>query len=238
MRYQFTAFYQLHWSAKIYNHFHGLRNTFIKMYKTIRLVNTNFIYLCMAFSKRQIEIIEVSMQLIASKGIQNLTTKNIAEEMGFTEPSIYRHFQNKTAILEGIIKHYQDEMKMQSQIVLASKKSPMEKLFDLVKIQFAHFSKNRSISVIIFSELIFQHDEKLALTVSNVIKKKLQLTVSMIKKGQQEGCIRTDVDASGLATMYIGSIRFTLLQWKLNGFTLDLNLEAKKLNNNLARLLK
>ena len=192
----------------------------------------------MAFSKRQIEIIEVSMQLIASRGIQNLTTKNIAEEMGFTEPSIYRHFKNKTSILEGIIRHYQNEMRIQSQIVLASKKSHLEKLLDLVKIQFAHFSKNPSISVIIFSELIFQHDEKLALIVTNVIKKKLQLTVSMIKKGQTEGCIRSDIDASGLATMYIGSLRFALLKWKINAFALDLNVEATKLNNNLATLLQ
>ena len=192
----------------------------------------------MAFSKRQVEIIEVSMKLIASKGIQNLTTKNIAEDMRFTEPSIYRHFKNKTAILEGIIKHYQDEMRIQSQIVLKSKKSHLEKLLDLVKIQFVHFSKNPSISVIIFSELIFQHDEKLALTVSNVIKKKLQLTVNMINSGQKEGCIRKDIDAPGLANMYIGSLRFTLLDWKINGFASDLNKEAIILTNNLARLLQ
>lgn len=192
----------------------------------------------MAFSKRQVEIIDVSMELVASKGIQNLTTKNIAKEMGFTEPSIYRHFNNKTAILEGIILHYQDEMRIQSKCIIESNKSSLNKLLDLVKIQFEYFNHNPAISVIIFSELIFQNDEKLALTVSNVIKKKLELTINMIKKGQHERCIRRDIGASSIATMYIGSLRFTLLQWKLNGFQTDLNEEAIKLNKNLAKLLR
>ena len=46
-------------------------------------------------STRQLEIIEVSGKILMQKGILGLTTKNLAQEMKFSESALYRHF-NKT----------------------------------------------------------------------------------------------------------------------------------------------
>jgi len=48
---------------------------------------------------RQIEIINKSIDIIATKGIQGLTIKNLSKEIGISEPAIYRHFESKTDIL-------------------------------------------------------------------------------------------------------------------------------------------
>lgn len=47
------------------------------------------------FTVRQKQIIQQSIQLIADKGIQGLTIKNISKSIGISEPAIYRHFDNK-----------------------------------------------------------------------------------------------------------------------------------------------
>ena len=52
----------------------------------------------MKFTRRQIEIINAATQLIGDTGINNVTTKNLAEEMGFSEPALDRHFISKTEI--------------------------------------------------------------------------------------------------------------------------------------------
>ena len=52
---------------------------------------------------RQKEIIEVSLNLIAGKGIQGLTIKNISKEIGISEPAIYRHYENKIQILIALL---------------------------------------------------------------------------------------------------------------------------------------
>ena len=57
----------------------------------------------MIFTKRQIEIIDASKDLIGEKGVQNLTIKNLAKKMSFTEPALYRHFKDKTQILSGLL---------------------------------------------------------------------------------------------------------------------------------------
>jgi AcrR family transcriptional regulator len=177
------------------------------------------------------------MKLIAQHGIQHLTTKNIAVAMGFTEPSIYRHFKNKTAILEGILHYYRDQMKVPVQQILQSKMNILEQLLEMIEVQFSHFTKHPAISIVIFSDSIFQHEQSLSKTVKGIIERKVKLTDTMMTAGQKEGVIRKDVSPTVLTTMYIGCIRFTLLKWKLSGYAFDLNGETKKLRKSLTVLL-
>lgn len=48
-------------------------------------------------------IIEATLALIADSGLSNLTTKEIAERAGASEASIYYHFADKAALVEGVI---------------------------------------------------------------------------------------------------------------------------------------
>jgi len=50
------------------------------------------------FTKRQTQIIQASVAIIATKGIQGLTMKKIAASIGISEPAIYRHFASKNEI--------------------------------------------------------------------------------------------------------------------------------------------
>lgn len=48
-------------------------------------------------------IIRATLAVIADSGLSNLTTKEIAERAGASEASIYYHFADKTALVEGVI---------------------------------------------------------------------------------------------------------------------------------------
>ena len=47
------------------------------------------------FTDRQIEIMEAATNRISKYGIQNLTIKTLAEDIGLSEPALYRHFKSK-----------------------------------------------------------------------------------------------------------------------------------------------
>ena len=47
-------------------------------------------------TKRQDEILDIALNLLADGGVKNLTMKRIAESIGVSEPAVYRHFKNKT----------------------------------------------------------------------------------------------------------------------------------------------
>ncbi|KKI90072.1 transcriptional regulator [Bacillus sp. SA1-12] len=54
-----------------------------------------------------------AINLISEKGYNSVTTKEIAEEAGFSEKTLFRHFGSKQNLLETAFKrfHYSEEMK-------------------------------------------------------------------------------------------------------------------------------
>lgn len=192
----------------------------------------------MNFTNRQIEIIEAATNLIGERGIQNLTTKNLAKKMNFSEPALYRHFKNKTDILSSVLKYYRDQLKGGIFNILSSKTSGLDKIDAIFKFQFAHFSKTPAIVMVIFSETSFQYDEKLSKTVLEIMSQKKELMTTVIEFGQNDGSIRNDLDKSHLATMLMGSLRLTILRWRLTNFTFNLQEQGNSILSTLKQLIK
>ena len=55
---------------------------------------------------RQQEIIDTSLEIISTIGIQGLTIKNLSKRIGISEPAIYRHYENKISILLAILDYF------------------------------------------------------------------------------------------------------------------------------------
>lgn len=191
----------------------------------------------MEYSARQIEIINAATELINQGGIQQLTTKALAKKMGFSEPAIYRHFKNKTDILSSVLNYFGMGLKTKMTELIQSEDKGIEKLKQIIDFQFEHFSNHPAIVMVIFAETSFQYEEKLSISVLNILTNKKERVESIIQQGQQDGSIRSDVNANQLASVFMGSMRFTILQWRLNNYSNDLKLEGKGLWSTLFRLL-
>ena len=190
----------------------------------------------MNFTKRQIEILDASKELIGAKGIQNLTIKNIAKKMSFSEPAIYRHFKDKTEIIKSVLLFQREIIKSGIFKIIESDISSVEKLKTIMDFQFSHFKENPSIITIIFSESSFQYF--VAEIIRKMIKKRNQKLIQILKEGQIEGDIRNDISAEQIATIIMGSMRLTVLNWKLSNFETDLTKEGKELWQTIEKLIK
>ena len=192
----------------------------------------------MNFTKRQIEIIKSATILIGEKGIQNLTTKNLAEKMSFSEPALYRHFKNKTEILKSVLLYYKSELKNELSAIINSEITGKEKIKAIIDFQFNHFNKNPAVIMVIFSETSFQYDNILSKTVAEIMKQKKAIVDTIILNGQQENSIRNDIEASQLTNIIMGSMRFTILRWRLSNFEKNLIKERNKLWITIETLIK
>lgn len=192
----------------------------------------------MDFSKRQIEIIESATKLIGEKGIQNLTTKNLAAEMGFSEPALYRHFKGKTEILESVLIYYKEKLGEGLKTIIHSDSYGIDKIKAMIEFQFNHFINYPAVIMVIFAETSFQYDSVLSKAVSDIMNHKRMMVSKIIQKGQEEGNIRNDISAEQLATTIMGSMRFTVLRWRLSDFNFNLIEEGKTLWNTIELLIK
>jgi len=192
----------------------------------------------MNFTKRQLEIIEAATQLIGEKGIQNLTTKNLAAEIGFSEPALYRHFKGKTDILKSVLVFYKETLSQGLQKIFSSDITGLDKIKKMIEFQFDHFIKKPAVIMVIFAETSFQYDSLLSKQVSEVMAQKRKMVGKIIASGQAEGSIRNDISADQLTTTVMGSMRFTILSWRLSNFEFDLLNEGKILWNTIETLIK
>ncbi len=190
------------------------------------------------YTKRQQEIINASIQLIARDGIQQLTIKNLAHELSITEGAIYRHFKSKMDILLGILDQFRSSKAHALGQVTSEDRSEIEKLEQIFLQRFKQFSNNPALTAVIFSEEIFQNDKKLANEVYDIMESVQKTILSIIEKGQKNDNIRKDIPSTSLSMMFIGTLRFIVTKWHLSGFAFDLEQEGIELWHGIERLIR
>ncbi|MFT6503763.1 MAG: AcrR family transcriptional regulator [Crocinitomicaceae bacterium] len=192
----------------------------------------------MDLSKRQIEIIEAATRLIGNGGVQSLTTKSLAAEMGFSEPALYRHFSDKNEILKSVLIYYKEILREGLVNIVRSELTGKEKIKAMIDFQFKHFVKFPAVIMVIFSETSFQHNSQLSEVVSGILLQKRKVVSSIIASGQEEGSFRDDISPDQLASVVMGSMRFTILRWRLSNFDFDLVKEGNELCKTIDLLME
>lgn len=188
-------------------------------------------------SDRQLEIIQMSLRIIATRGIQNLTTKNIAREIGISEAALYRHFESKLAILIAILDEFEQDA--DRLLKLLTHDGPvLDRLTHFMQQRYQTFRDNPDLSRVMFSNEIFMYEEQLAQRVVMIMHKHKILIVECLIEGQTRGEIRADILPKDVFRLLIGSMRLTVTQWYLTNYGFDLEADGFRLWESLKRLIQ
>lgn len=188
-------------------------------------------------SERQEQIINESIKLIAEKGIQGFTIKNLSKAIGISEPAIYRHFDSKTHILLSILDSFTEMAEMLSGLIDNNKLSAVQKISYMFNRMVDMFNKTPSLVSVIFSEEIFKNEEILKNKIIHILNKNEETLEAIIKKGQEKNEIRTDLSEKSLALVVMGPLRLLVKRWDLNAHNFNLKKEGKILLETINKIL-
>ena len=188
------------------------------------------------FSDRQQQIVETAIKLIADKGIQNLTTKNLAKEIGISEPALYRHFSSKLEILKAVIINFQIKMKPALQKLNKSTNS-LNKIESFILEHLKIISQNPDFAKVIFSEANFQNEDELILKMNNMMNQSHKILETVVQSGQSNNEIRIDISSLSIIRMIIGSMRLLVTQWSMSGMIFNLETEGEQLCTDMKKLI-
>ncbi len=189
-------------------------------------------------TERQIEIVNRSIEIIATKGIQGLTIKNLSKEIGISEPAIYRHFESKTDILLAILKSFEEVSSFMNEAMKGSNGSAISKIEFMFSKIVEIFSQEPSHISVIFSEEVFKNEEILKDKIIEIMTIKIKTIESIILEGQKKGELRNDIDYKTLGLIVIGSLRIMVKQWDLNNQHENLQEEGQQLLKGLKLILE
>ncbi len=163
---------------------------------------------------RQQEIMQCALDVIAESGVQMLTIKSIAQKMGMTEAALYRHFESKYEILAAIVDYFGTLGMENVKKALARSTTAMEKLEAITYERFKMISENKALICMITDEEIFKHEKKLLKKMIELHNDSFVLMEDLIKTGQKNGEIRTDIDARYFFNAIIGAFQFIGKKWR------------------------
>ena len=188
-------------------------------------------------TERQKEILESALDLISKKGMQGLTIKNLAKSIGVTEPAIYRHYENKMMILVSILDLFKSNTYQIYEKELKSDFSAIEKIEHLFDSHFSAFSDSPALVSVIFAEELFRGEPSLVKKIAEIIGRNSNAITAIVIEGQTKGELRTDIDASHLSTLILGSLRLFVKKWQFSEYTFNLKTEGTKLFDSLKLMI-
>ena len=138
----------------------------------------------MDIKPRQLEIMEAAGQLMTESGYAALTTKRLAERMGFSEPALYRHFKNKEEILLTMLHYLAASMEERLTEVTACVSDPSERVEAMFGSHFRFFTQYPHFLMAIFASGVLDQTPALDKGITDLMEVKRRHLLGTIKEGQ------------------------------------------------------
>jgi TetR/AcrR family fatty acid metabolism transcriptional regulator len=191
----------------------------------------------MEYSRKQQKIIDATIDIIIREGIDRVTTRRIAKELGITDPALYNHFESKEAILAAVCDlTFQEYDKAWNQIDMLEGKG-LERVRQVFLSRCKIHDQNPRISYIqLNGSAIFKNASELSKKFAEYLQRDEEFTVSLIKEAQKTGEARTDISARDLSQVISGAFLDILVQWLSQGSANSLYEQGKRIWNAIVTL--
>jgi len=105
----------------------------------------------MPATKRQQEIMNAALTVIAAEGVEHLTVRRIAKRLSITDAALYKHFDGKAGILAAVVEQFRiDSLKALD--AAAKGVTPLDKVRLFFLDRAAYFAANPEMVPLLFPE--------------------------------------------------------------------------------------
>lgn len=178
--------------------------------------------------ERRLEIVETTLRLAASLGPDRITAEAIAQELGVSQPAIFRHFPRKDAIWTATIDWLEDSLAATWSAAVAAAPAG-DALAAVVAAHFAFIERHPAVPLVLLSpELQARHDG-VRQAVMRLMGRYHATLRELVAAGIACGRYSATVDPARAAWMLIAIIQGVALRWAAGGGRFDIREEGAAL---------
>ncbi|MFA7395609.1 MAG: TetR/AcrR family transcriptional regulator [Sphaerochaetaceae bacterium] len=178
---------------------------------------------------RQIELIEVAIELTSKEGIQALTIRNVSAQVGISEAAVYRHFESKQSLLKSVLLYLGELLNPLFEELITTDTKPQRALATFLTRLFRLIEQNNAFTLTLYAEETFNVEPALKEDLLHLMTTNLGRLAQFFTHAARLGQCRTDVSADQLALITFGTIRLSVSTWRLNDLTHSLSEEGNQL---------
>lgn len=178
--------------------------------------------------ERQGEIIRVAIELAADKGVDSVTTQDMADAMHLTQGAIFRHFATKDDIWVAVIEWVRERLMKVLDKAAADATDPLNAIERMFFAHIAFISKHPAIPRLLFSELLHKKNTKLRQLIQGIISGYEARIASLLNEAKSQSLASANLDSQSTAVLYIGMIQGLVMQSSIFGGKHSLQQEAER----------
>lgn len=182
----------------------------------------------MSSEERQSEIVRAAIHLAAEKGVDSVTTQDMADAMKVTQGTIFKHFPTKDDIWLAAIHWIRGRL---MSVVEKAASEATDPINAIERMFFAHITfigKHPSIPRLLFTEMLHKRNSKLHELIQGIISGYESKIASLLEAAKAQSLVSCDLDSKNAAVLYIGMIQGLFMQVAIFGGKRTLLDEAKK----------
>ena len=162
--------------------------------------------------ERREEIVRVTLELAARQGVDDVTTQDMAREMGVTQGAVFRHFPSKDSIWLAVMQWVRERLMSRLGRAAAEGHDPLDALQRMFYAHIDFITDHPAIPRVLMSEHLHDRSSALRQVVTEIMLAYEAKIAGLLTDAQTQGLARADLDAHAAATLYIGMIQGLVLQ--------------------------
>jgi len=153
---------------------------------------------------RQAQIKKAVLEIISTEGLQQLSTRNLAQKVGISEGAVFRHFASKRDIILGIMEDVRRDLQASLRQISTDTKDPDERLFEFLCAHIQYLLRNKGITILLFSEAAHMNDSELKSHLRTILLEQKQFISKIIQDGIVAGRWDPELHVENVAMLYMG----------------------------------
>ncbi|WP_293446434.1 TetR/AcrR family transcriptional regulator [Persephonella sp.] len=185
--------------------------------------------------ERKEEVFYVISQIIAEKGLSEVSTVEVARRLGVSQPAIYKYFKNKDDMITYYLQHLKNNL---NEIIKKAEKGKTteEKLRIIFTEHFRLLERTKILPRVVFSDIIYVGNPEKKFKLKEAVFLYKDGIKNIISEGIKNGEIK-DIDPEFGVRVVIGSILSSTLFWMLDDMKFRIIEEVDFIIENIKKTL-
>lgn len=164
---------------------------------------------------RREQIVNAAGKLVIKCGSENVTVRRIAEEVGFSEAAIYRHFKSKKDILYLLVEVIESSLIADLESKGYSKRNRLE---NILMNHLSELEMKKGMSFQVIAEIVSLGDKRLNKRIYDTIEKYVAKLREVLTDEIAKGELRSDIDVDAAAIILFSVVQGLSNIWTLSNY--------------------
>lgn len=178
--------------------------------------------------ERRAVTVEAVVALAAEQNPNDITTAAIAKRMGLTQGALFRHFPNKDAILQAVMKWVAERLLSRIDKATLGITSPFAALEAIFMTHIKFVCEHPGVPRMMFGELQRAEETMPKRMVQTMLRGYAQRLHRLLEQGKTNAELDSALDTDAAATLFIGTIQGLVMQSLLAGDVVGISRDAPR----------